>query len=108
VSGDGVGVGIGVGDGAGVGLGVGDGVGVGLGVGDGVGVGLGVGDGAGVGLGVGDGAGVGVGGCSILPWALKNFDPGLVWTTTSPAAADLMPINWAAPTSTGTSTGSPS
>jgi hypothetical protein len=99
VSGDGVGVGLGVGDGAGVGLGVGDGVGVGLDVGDGVGVGIGVG--IGVGLGVGDGAGVGVGGCSILPWALKNFDPGLVWTTTSPAAADLMPINWAAPTSTG-------
>ena len=95
MSGDGVGVGLGVGDGVGVGLGVGDGVGVGAGVG------LGVGDGAGVGLGVGVGAGVGVGGCSILPWALKNFDPWLVWTTTSPAAADLMPINWAAPTSTG-------
>jgi len=95
VSGDGVGVGLGVGDGVGVGLGVGDGVGVGAGVG------LGVGDGAGVGLGVGVGAGVGVGGCSILPWALKNFDPWLVWTTTSPAAADLTPVNWAAPSSTG-------
>jgi hypothetical protein len=82
-------------------LGVGDGVGVGLGVGDGVGVGLGVGVGVGVGLGVGVGAGVGVGGCSILPWALKNSDPGLVWTTTSPAAADLTPVNWAAPSSTG-------
>ena len=95
MSGDGVGVGLGVGDGVGVGLGVGDGVGVGAGVG------LGVGDGAGVGLGVGVGAGVGVGGCSILPWALKNFDPWLVWTTTSPAAADLTPVNWAAPSSTG-------
>ena len=55
------------GEGVGVGLGVGDGVGLGVGLGVGDGVGLGVGDGVGLGVGLGDGFGVGIGKGALPP-----------------------------------------